>query len=265
MSKLAKQMGLQLEEAAQGVIDVANVNIDRAVRRVSIARGYDPRHFTLMAFGGAGPMQACAVAERLEMSRVLIPRFPGVLCAFGLLVADVLRDYSQSILQPVTEESLDELRHLLETMLAQARSDLHDEGIPSPAMTFIPSVDMRYAGQSFELNVPYGREIVQTFHATHEARYGHAMYGRMVEMVNVRLQAIGTVEKPLLEPESATTHHNAPVLQTQHGLAMIDREQLHTGMRFDGPALVFQLDSTVYVAAGWSAQVDGYHNLILER
>ena len=265
MQALAKQMGLSIEAAAQGVIDVANVNIDRAVRRVSIARGYDPRQFTLMAFGGAGPMQACAVAERLEMSRVLIPRFPGVLCAFGLLVADVLRDYSQSVLQPVNEETLDELRYLLETMLAQARSDLHDEDIPSPAMSFVPSVDMRYAGQSFELNVPYGRDLVQTFHATHEARYGYALYGRAVEVVNVRLQAVGMVEKPLLEPESASVKGDTPILHTTNGLAMIDREQLHTGMCFDGPALVFQLDSTVYVAPGWSARVDSYHNLILER
>src|SRR5690606_35978028 len=129
MQTLAQQMGRSIEDAAQGVIDVANVNIDRALRRVSIARGYDPRSFTLMAFGGAGPLHACAVAERLEIPRVLVPRYPGVLCAFGLLVADVLRDYSQTVLQTVSEGAINGVRELLEQMLAQARADLRAEGI----------------------------------------------------------------------------------------------------------------------------------------
>ena len=123
---------------------------------------------------------------------------------------------------------------------------------------------MRYAGQSFELNVPYGRDLIQTFHQTHENRYGHAMYGHAVEIVNVRLQAVGTVEKPLLEPESITAKYDTPVLAVKNGVTMIDRGQLQAGMSFEGPALVFQLDSTVYVAPGWTARVDGYQNLILE-
>jgi N-methylhydantoinase A len=265
MRKLAKQMNRSVEEAAQGVIDVANVNIDRAVRRVSIARGYDPRNFTLMAFGGAGPLHACAVADRLEMPRVLIPRYPGVLCAFGLLVADVLRDYSQTVLQTVTGVSLNSMRDLLKAMMGQARSDLRHEGIAAAAMTFMPSLDMRYVGQSFELNVPFGEDIIGAFHAAHEARYGHALRERPVEVVNVRLQAVGTVEKPVMEPEPVNrAQHTAP-LQVRNNITLYNRESLLPGMRFTGPALVFQLDSTTYVAPGWSAQVDGYRNLIMER
>jgi len=263
MQTLAQQMGRSIEDAAQGVIDVANVNIDRALRRVSIARGYDPRSFTLMAFGGAGPLHACAVAERLEIPRVLVPRYPGVLCAFGLLVADVLRDYSQTVLQTVSEGAINGVRELLEQMLAQARADLRAEGIGSPAMSFVPSLDMRYVGQSFELHVPYGKDVVEAFHAAHEARYGHALRDQPVEIVNVRLQAVGRVEKPVLEAEPAEARPAVP-LQTGNGMALYDRETLLPGMAFAGPALVFQLDSTVYVAPGWSARVDGYRNLVLE-
>ena len=266
MRKLAKQMNRSVEEAAQGVIDVANVNIDRAVRRVSIARGYDPRNFTLMAFGGAGPLHACAVADRLEMPRVLIPHYPGVLCAFGLLVADVLRDYSQTVLQTMSSNTLNHIRNMFKTMIGQARSDLRHEGIPAASMTFMPSLDMRYVGQSFELNVQFGDDIAGAFHAAHESRYGHAMLERPVEVVNVRLQAVGSVEKPVMEPEPVGAHGYVPTpLQTQNGLTMYDREALPPGTRFDGPALVFQLDSTTYVAPGWSAYVDGYRNLVLER
>jgi N-methylhydantoinase A len=264
MRKLAKKMNRSVEAASQGVIDVANVNIDRAVRRVSIARGYDPRNFTLMAFGGAGPLHACAVADRLEMPRVLIPRYPGVLCAFGLLVADVLRDYSQTVLQTVRNGELNGVRDLFKTLMGQARSDLRHEGIQAAAMTFVPSLDMRYVGQSFELNVPFGDDIIGAFHAAHESRYGHAMRDRAVEVVNVRLQAVGTVEKPIIEPEPVGAYSDTP-LQEKNGLKLYDRDSLPPGSRFDGPALVFQLDSTTYIAPGWTAQVDGYRNLIMER
>ena len=264
IKKLAKKMGLTEPEAAQGVIDIANVNIDRAVRRVSIARGYDPRDFTLMAFGGAGPLHACAVADRLEMPRVLVPRYPGVLCAFGLLVADVLRDYSQTVLQPVTEATLPDLQTRLDTMIDKARDDLLAEGIAEEAMAFTALLDMRYAGQSFELTVPFGDDMVSAFHLAHEHAYGHALYNRHVEVVNLRLQAVGMVEKPVLTAESDQAREAVP-LHTNSDFAYYDRESLLPGMCFDGPALVFQLDSTVYVAPGWSAYVDGYHNLILER
>lgn len=264
MQALAQQMGCSVEAASQGVLEVANVNIDRAVRRVSIARGYDPRDFTLMAFGGAGPLHACAVADRLDMPRVLVPHYPGVLCAFGLLVADVLREYTRTILQAMTPETVESLRQMLKAMMAQARQDLRSEGIRANAMTFVPSVDMRYAGQSFELTIPYGKDMAQAFHTAHQARYGHALHDRPIEVVNVRLQAIGVVEKPLLEPESLRARKASP-LHTRSGTALYDRDSLRPGMHLAGPALVFQLDSTAYVAPGWTAQVDAYHNLILER
>lgn len=255
---LADQMKLPLDAAARGVIALANANIDRAVRRVSVARGHDPRQFTLFAFGGAGPLHACEVAERLDIPRVLVPRYPGVLCALGLLVADVTRDYSVSLLGGV------EPAPLLADLLAQARADLAREGVAEADMTFAPLLDVRYRGQAYELTIPYTDDVASAFHAAHERAYGHALPGRAVELVNLRVQAVGAVEKPIFTADPLTPNDGMSArLGVKNGLTLYDRERLIPGARFAGAALVFQLDSTVYIPAGWSAQVDGYRNLLL--
>ncbi len=276
VTHLGQEMNLSVEAAAAGIINIANVNIDRAVRRVSVARGYDPRDFTLVAFGGAGPLHACEVAERLEIPRVLVPRYPGVLCAFGLLVADVALDYSRSVLSLYTAETPAQLETLLKDMLEQAQTDLTQEGITPDQMVFTPLVDIRYQGQAYELTVPFTGDdhpsLVQAFHDAHTRTYGHAMPERAVEVVNLRLQAAGVVEKPVLEAEAIDNEaslQNA-FLGTKTSpdgltLSLYQRENLLPGAVLSSPALVFQFDSTVYIAPGWSARVDGYRNLILER
>lgn len=265
MAELAAAMQLTPEAAARGVIAVAAANIDRALRRVSIARGHDPRDFTLLAFGGAGPLLACDAAERLEMRRILIPRWPGVLCAFGLLVADVLRESSQSVLAPASPETLLHLRARLRQMTDRARAQLAREGIGEDAMRFHALLDLRYVGQSWELTLPFSADPVAAFHDAHERSYGHRLPQRAVEVVNLRLQAIGLVEKPRLTPATPRSQERAPALRERAGVAHYRREQLQPGMVLEGPALVLQLDSTTRVAPGWTATVDAWHNLLLER
>ena len=278
IDKLATDMNLSTEAAAAGIINIANVNIDRAVRRVSVARGYDPRGFTLLAFGGAGPLHACEVAERLDIPRVLIPRYPGVLCAFGLLVADVALDYSRSVLGLYTADTPAQLNGFLTEMLVQAKSELAQEGIDESDMVFRPVVDMRYQGQAYELSVSlqsgsdHQAALVNAFHDLHQQTYGHALRGRAVEVVNLRLQAVGIVEKPQLIPEEMTDDLSLDKARLGHKttisgehMALYERDRLPIGATFDGPALAFQFDSTIYIAGGWRATVDGYRNLILER
>jgi N-methylhydantoinase A len=276
ISHLADDMRLSSEAAAAGIIDIANVNIDRAVRRVSVARGYDPRVFTLLAFGGAGPLHACEVAARLDIPRVLVPRYPGVLCAFGLLVADVALDYSRSVLGLYKDDTPEQLNTLLTDMLAQAKAELAQEGIEESDMIFRPTVDMRYQGQAYELSVNLQADnqlsLVEAFHQLHEQTYGHALRGRATEVVNLRLQAIGVVEKPEIQLEANTDHASIEAAflgyktsATGEQMALYERDRLPIGARFEGPALTFQFDSTVYIASGWRATVDGYRNLILER
>jgi N-methylhydantoinase A len=278
LASLAAQMGLSAQEAARGVVEVANANIDRALRRVSVARGHDPRDFSLMAFGGAGPLHACDVADRLEISRVLVPRYPGVLCALGLLMADVALESSRSVLELVNPESGAVLREALDEMLVRSREVLVEEGVAEEAMSFQGLADVRYRGQSYELTIPLqGRStasLLSAFHAAYQATYGHSMPEREVEVVNVRLQATGLLEKPLLAYQAPVGNDGAEAL-IGHGQVLCDRGErtarlyqrarLRPGASFDGPALVLQMDSTTYVAPGWSVRVDGYFNLLLER
>lgn len=259
LQTLADDMRLSLDEAAHGVVALANANIDRAVRRVSIARGHDPRQFTVVAFGGAGPLHACEVASRLNIPRVLVPRYPGVLCALGLLVADITRDYSRSLLGISEAPPV-----LLDEMLAQARADLEREGAAAEDMMFTALLDARYRGQAYELTIPFTSNIDEVFSAAHEQAYGHALPGRTVELVNLRVQAVGLVEKPAFIPEALQENRGENAyLGEKNGMRRYQREKLLPGAQFAGAALIFQLDSTVYVPEGWSVEVDAYRNLIL--
>lgn len=278
LEELAVRMGLDSEAAALGVLDVAHANIERALRRVSVARGHDPRAFTLLAFGGAGPLQACQVADRLEIPRLLIPRYPGVLCALGLLMADVALDASRSVLHTVSQSSGQSLWSELEQMIGQAREQLVLEGIDEAAMAFQGWVDARYRGQSYELTIPFAEpsieRLLESFHAAYARQYGHAMREREVEVVNLRLQATGQVEKPVLraEPcvdgdgrEARLGRRRVVCDEGERDVELYARERLKPGSSFAGPAVVVQMDSTVYVAPGWLARVDGFRNLVIER
>ncbi|GAB4332244.1 MAG: hydantoinase/oxoprolinase family protein [Phototrophicales bacterium] len=268
IGEIAQQLNISVENAAKGILDVANVNIDRALRRVSVARGYDPRRFTLVVFGGAGALHACDVADRLQIPRVLVPRYPGVLCAFGLLVADVVLDYSQSVIRLVTDTTIDDLANLLEDMMEQAKHDLIQEGITDrDHRLYHASLDVRYQGQAYELNVPVSdvvNDICEAFHRIHARTYGYAIEARAVEVVNLRLQAVGIVDHPVITAESEKVYQPRPSGQ-KGDFALYEREALKPGATFTGQALVFQLDSTIYIPTEWSARVDGYHNLILEH
>ncbi len=278
---LSQEARLTPPGLALGIIEVANANIERALRRVSIARGYDPRDFTLVAFGGAGPLHACEVADRLEIPRVLIPRYPGVMCAYGLLVADVTLDYGQAVMSTLSPIVLGQLTTSLKTFLAQAQRDLRQEGIRDTAMVFQAQLDMRYVGQAYELPVPLAideeltaSELNARFHEIHAQRYGHRLPDRPVELINLRVTAVGVSDKPEQTPETLTETDGTGALLGQKDavfhkgkgvINLYDRALVTPGTRFHGPALVFQLDSTVYIPPAWSMRVDAFHNLIVEK
>ena len=269
LERLGQEVGFSTIATAKGVVDIANVNIDRAIRRVSIARGHDPRDFTLVAFGGAGPLHACEAAERLDIPRVLAPRSPGVLCALGLLLADVAVDYSQSVMQLASADHIAGLAARRQNLLQLAGTDLQQEGMGEDEMLFAVSLDMRYKGQAYELNIPFSSRVVEDFHEAHRATYGHALPDRDVEIVNIRVQGTGLVQKPAFE--RAEPHESAALpfseIESPLGGAIrrFHRDQLRAGSTLEGEALIFQMDSTTYVPPGWNATVDGYLNLILTR
>ncbi|MFP4324150.1 MAG: hydantoinase/oxoprolinase family protein, partial [Anaerolineales bacterium] len=186
--QLAAHLGSSVQDVALGILEVANANIERALRRVSIARGYDPRDFTLMAFGGAGPLHACDLATRLDMPRVLVPRYPGVMCALGLLLADIQRDYTHPILSELDDTLLERLAALRAALIQQGQADLRAEGASAQDIEMRAIADLRYTGQSYELPVPFEdvATLAAIFHEQHAAHYGYAMPDRPIEVINIR-------------------------------------------------------------------------------
>jgi N-methylhydantoinase A len=182
------------------------------------------------------------------------------------LVADVALDYSRSVLSLVTDEMPETLNSMLAEMEATARQDLLREGIDNTHMLLRPLADMRYQGQAYELTVPFTPDLIGAFHATHERTYGHAMQERRVEVVNLRLVAVGMVDKPAFEPETISIRQEAKsVEQRRDGVILYERDRLQPGDLLTSPALIFQLDSTTYVAPDWDGRVDEYGNIILEK
>ena len=294
MEKLAHRLDVPQATAAWGVIHVVNSNMERAIRTISVERGHDPRRFVLVAFGGAGPLHACELAAALCIPRVLVPLHPGVLSALGMVLADAMKDYSQTVMLQAGQVSVESLQGLFQPLQERARADLHAEGFTDAQITFQPALDMRYVGQSFEITIPLAHQVgtvvwqsppvilecVRAFHEAHRQRFSHADESEPVEIVNLRLKAVGQTTKPRFlyeepcdpnsrpaiighkvvyfgEPDSAAPR---PILT-----AMYARQRLVPGHQILGPALVVQLDATTLIPPGWVARVDGWRNLIIER
>jgi len=286
MTGLASRFGAGVREAALGIIRVVNSNMERAIRAISLERGYDPRRFTLVPFGGAGPMHCCELAQELGIPRVLVPARPGILSALGVAIADVLKDYSRTVM--LRGDDL-ERRRLEEEFLGMeglARQELQTEGLPVDQMTARRLVDVRYLGQSFELTIDYPatprganrkgdlqRRISDSFYRAHLQRFGYAERSQPVEVVNLRLKLVLAVDKPDVTPEEAGSADPASAYtgdakvifpQGETNAAVYQRENLRSGHRFAGPALILQMDTTTVVPPRWRATVDPYGNLLLE-
>ena len=266
------------EAAAWDVIQVANATMERAMRRISIERGHDPRRFTLVAFGGAGPLHACDLARALSIPRVLIPPVPGVLSALGMLVAAPTRDYSQTVMAQIGAGSAGSdawLQQHLRPLEEQALAEMSAGGYGPEDVALHYMIDVRYRGQSHELTIPIDLDapaIAVRFHEAHEKRYGYQRPQEPVEVVNVRLQAVGPVTPPDLPRRQAGDRDAGVALigqkpvwfdQAPENADLYLRERLRPGHTFDGPAVIFQYDTTTVVPPEWRAHVDRFSNLIL--
>ena len=295
---LAAQIGSGVQETALGIIRVVNANMERAIRTISLERGYDPRRFTLIPFGGAGPMHCCELAQELGIPRVLAPTHPGILSALGVAIANVVKDYSRTVMLRGSEIDRQRLEEEFHGMENRAREELRQEGLPVDRMTAHRFLDARYVGQSFELTIDYPapssrrsdlqRAIANRFYQAHMQRFGYADRMEAVEIVNLRLKLELEVEKPSPRmgnsPEdtgpqpgqssssksesdaSAALIEEAEVVFREGVLTteLYQRERLMPGNRIDGPALLLQLDTTIVVPPGWGGVVDPFGNLILE-
>jgi len=259
-----------LEEMAQGVVDVVNNNMEQAIRLISVERGYDPRDFTLVCFGGAAGLHAASLAKGLGIPRVMVPRFPGALSALGLLLADTRKDYSRTLLiEP--EGSNAKLKTTLEELHRLAESELETEGFTKSEIRSMDFVDLRYRGQSYELTVPFTANFIEEFHKTHDRRYGYSNRGKAVELVNVRTTFLGQTRKPALQ-KSAKQRGRPAALDTRPvwidgrrvKTAIYDRAQFGYGHVIKGPAIIGEYSSTTLVPLAFQCRVDAYLNLVLE-
>jgi N-methylhydantoinase A len=265
-----------VEAFAEGIIAVANAVMEKAIRVISVERGHDAREYTLIAFGGAGGLHGCDLAGALKMRNVLVPVFPGGLSALGILRADVVKDFSRTVLLPAEEilKSSDQLKAILRLLENQGARVLQTEGFERTKMRFQHSLDMRYVGQAYELNVPASGNFVAAFHRVHGMRYGYHNEDRKVEIVTVRCRATGITEKPPTA-KSATRRRgeHARAVQTvqivfdgrPRKAGLYQREELRAGDILSGPAVVMEYSATTLIPPAWNAQADAYGQLVLSR
>jgi len=275
LQPLAARLGLSWERLSEGVVQVANVQMARALRRVSVERGHDPRRFCLAAFGGGGPLHACDLAEEVGIPTVLIPRYPGILSALGMLLSDLRKEYSRTLMQPVAG-SLSRLEAVFQELEGRARHDLQAEGVIPELLVLERRLETRYRGQSYELSIPAAslepEAVRAAFHEAHRQRFGYASEGAACEVVNVQVRAIGRIEAPPLpfqQPEAAPAPprpaFRQPVLAegAWRDCPVYEREGLTPGQALAGPALLTQEDTTTWIPPGWAGRVDGWYNVLV--
>lgn len=291
LEELARQVraatgrDMSAAELAAGFVRIANENMVSAIRRISVARGYDVRQYTLVCFGGAGPQHACAVAEALGIRSILLHPLGGVLSAYGLSLADVIRTQAESVLELYDAELLVRLEPAFKAMESAAAQDVHRQGIPSDRIRHVRSLDMRYEGTEAYINVPAGpgAGLREAFERSHFQLFGFSKPGHPVEVVNLRVETRGETVKieeparaaqshevdPSLAVEAVTVHFDLLALDgTRHLRAMrtpvYRRTALPLGATVKGPALIVEDVSTVVVDPGWRAQVNGRGHLVVE-
>jgi N-methylhydantoinase A len=281
--KVAGPLGLSVEAAAEGIVRIINVKMEEAIKAISTMRGFDLRDFTLVAFGGAGPLHAGQMARNLGMRGVIVPLYPGVNSAIGLLQADVRHDYAASRLTLLSAVTPADVAARLKGLATQARDELRAEGFRAREIALEFALDLRYAGQGYELTVPLASEKVtakalgeirELFDATHKQLFGHSAPEEPVEAVTYRVTGIGR----LPEIKMPTFHKRGLKLKDAYlgarkawfdggadDVPVYQRERLDVGHRIKGAAVIEQLDSTIVLHPGQVAEVDRFHNLLIRE
>jgi N-methylhydantoinase A len=283
LAGIAGELGVDIVEAAEGIVRVTNSTMARSIRYVTTERGYDAREFSIVAFGGAAPVQVVDLAEAVGIGEVIIPPSPGVFSAFGFLVADVVHHYVKTVYLKAPEANAERVEAIFMEMEETGSTQLDEDEAPSEDRRLDRSVDMRYIGQSHELNVPVPseikedglEEIVRRFHIIHMKHYGYSMPDEEVALVSFRLVARGIRSKPAIEVKSTRVGDisealkgSRPVHFADEGWVkcdVYDRELLNPGSLFQGPCVVEEWDTTTIVNGGYRAEVDVWGNLLLTR
>lgn len=278
MEELAQRMGVSVQKAALGIIRVVNASMERALRTVSLEQGYDPRLFTLLPFGGAGPLHACELAESLRIPTVFIPRYPGVLSALGMILAPIIKDYVQTVMLDASAMDDSSVTAAFSPLETRALSELQDEMHTMVTQTETGIVlqrfcDLRYVGQAYEVTTPLAETLAETlarFHALHKQRFGHSHPEQAVQLVAVRVKGIVQPTQPelLTMPFAGEAAEHATIgtrrmtfTGGEYTARVYDRARLQHGNRIVGPALLVQSDSTFLLPPRWEGMVDAWGNI----
>jgi N-methylhydantoinase A len=284
IDRIAARLGIDTLAAAQGIIAVVTANMARAIRVISVQRGHDPRDYTLVAFGGAGPLHAARLAAELDIRRVLVPCNPGILCAMGLLLADLRADFAATRLMALSAAVISEIKAIVADLYRRSAMWFAEAGIEANDRRVSLSVDMRYAGQNYELSVPLPPGPVTRatidglaagFAAAHQRLYGFVAEDEPIQLVTFRAEVTGIVRKADIRPTAKTGpdpcaaeigRRDVWLRETGAFVScpLYDREKLSAGNRIEGPAIVEQMDATTLIVPGATAIVDPYLNLLLE-
>jgi N-methylhydantoinase A len=279
LEPLAGALGLGVEETAAGIYELVNVTMATGVRDVSVRRGLDPRDFPLVVAGGAGPLHAAAIARELEVSALLVPRESSIFCAAGMLMSDFKHDHVRAYKTPLAGADPARLRALFDEMIRAGRRTLAREGVGAEAVELRPALDLRYVGQWHELTVDVELPLdvdaaAAAFHAEHDRLFGHASPGAPVEVLALRLSAIGRTEKPALrsardEPDAGARRGERPVWDPDERALVPtpvwDGQRLSVSATLDGPAIVELSSTTIVVPRGFTLDVDAYGAFAVHR
>lgn len=277
MNRLASQLGMEPQALAEGILAISNSKMADAMRTITISEGIDPRDFTLVAFGGAGPMAAASLAHELDIGEVLIPRFPGTFSAWGMLETDVRQDFTSNFYQPFEQADTEELRQCYSDLEKKGLEAMEKEGIEQSDTSYRRSADMRYMGQEFTINVEVHdiedmRKIANDFHSAHETRYGHSNDKAPVEFVNLRVAVFGKINKfrteidvPEHQKESAQIGSRNVVFDGQAiESPILDRTKMALDGTWEGPLVIEEQSATTVVPPGWSVHLDRDANILLQ-
>ena len=271
---LAKKAGLSAVELAEGIITVANAAMEKAIRVISVERGFDPGEFSILSFGGAGGSHAAFLAKLLNIPRIIIPQNAGLLSAMGMILSDVIKDYSLTVMKNQHNTAIEGLKGFFKDLEQKGMKDLESEGFSKRKILLERYLDMRYEGQSYELIVPFTHTCIQDFHDLHKKNYGYNNENKIVEIVNIRLRARGLPEKPgfkkiktkTVKPSGEALLGARPMIFNNKPVEtrIYDRDKLTGGNRLKGPSVVVEYSSTIVIPPFAGATVDGYGNLVIE-
>ncbi|MGQ9617852.1 MAG: hydantoinase/oxoprolinase family protein [Candidatus Aminicenantia bacterium] len=274
IERIASKSGMDIYKLAEGIIKVGVANMEKALRVVSIERGYDPRDFSLFSFGGAGGLCSVILAERLGIKNVIVPNFQGVFSALGMILSDSVKEFSFGIMKELEEIKIDEIESRFIEIEREALKLFQLEDIEEGRIIFARFLDMRYKGQSYEISIPYRENFIDDFHNTHQKLYAHSYIDKKIEIINIRLRAIGEIDKvtpPCCEEISSSAeeafyekrkiYYRNEFLKAKIYL----RDRLHPGNIFKGPAIVTSYDGTTFIPPGYMCKIDKYYNLFIKH